>query len=210
MKKLLWISIVILAIIIGIMALLYSIYGVNQGFIELKPKELLRNNVWWAVLYAHISTGGVSILIGWLQFSNKLRLNRRNLHKLIGKVYFFTFIICSITGLYVGFYASGGWFAKLGFMSVASIAFYTTLKGFLAIRSLKITAHQNFMTYSYATCLAAVTLRFETPLSILFTDDYLFSYSIIAWTAWIPNLIVAWWINNKRGEDYESFKAELA
>lgn len=54
------------------------------------------------------------------------------------------------------------------------------------------------MTYSYATCLSAVSLRLSVPLSYLFTDDYIFSYSIIAWSAWIPNLVIAYWVNKNR------------
>lgn len=54
------------------------------------------------------------------------------------------------------------------------------------------------MTYSYATCLAAVSLRLYVPLSSLITDNYILSYTIIAWFAWVPNLFIAYWINKNR------------
>jgi uncharacterized membrane protein len=207
MKKVLWVIIVSLAILVGAIPITYLIYGVSEGFLELKPPELLKNNLWWTILYTHIISGGIAILIGWLQFSKKLLQNRRSLHRIIGKIYFFSAIICSISGFYVGIYATGGWLAKLGFMTVAVIYFYTTLKGFLSIKNGQIASHQNMMTYSYAVCLAAVSLRLMTPLSYLLGFDYIISYTIIAWSAWIPNLVIAWWINRSRAKNNEILHA---
>jgi hypothetical protein len=107
---------------------------------------------------------------------------------------------CAVTGFYVGFHATGGWIAASGFMSIAIIYFYTTLKGYLSIRTGQIVAHQNMMTYSYSLCLAAVTLRIYIPLSYLFGIDYILAYSIIAWVAWLPNLCIARWINQIRDD----------
>ncbi len=117
---------------------------------------------------------------------------------MIGKIYVIFALICSISGFYVGFFATGGWLAALGFISVACIYFYTTLQGFLTIKKGQIEQHQNFMTYSYAVCLAAVSLRLSTPIAYLLGFDYISSYQFIAWSAWIPNLAIAYWINKSR------------
>jgi hypothetical protein len=120
--------------------------------------------------------------------------NSRN----IGKVYLVSALICSLSGFFVGFYATGTWLTKLGFITVACIYFYTTLQGFLTVRKGNILAHQNFMTYGYAVCLAAVSLRLFTPLAYVLGINYIIAYTFIAWFSWIPNLVIAWLINRKR------------
>lgn len=200
MKKVLWIIIIALAILVGIIPINYLIYGVNEGYLQLKSPEILRSKTWWVFLYIHAFSGGIAILIGWIQFSKKILQNRPKLHRFIGKTYFFTAIICSISGLYIGFYATGGFMAAAGFITVACIYFYTTLKGYFAIRKGEIIQHQNMMTYSYAVCLAAVSLRLSTPIAYLLGFEYVSSYTFIAWSAWIPNLMIAYWINKNRNQ----------
>lgn len=53
------------------------------------------------------------------------------------------------------------------------------------------------MVYSYATCLAAVTLRIYLPIFISIFGDFNTAYAIVSWLSWVPNLIVAYLINQK-------------
>lgn len=180
---------------------MYLFYGINEGYLELKAKEVLKSKFWWSFLYTHIATGGLAIVIGWLQFSKKMQSKYVKWHRRMGKIYVVMAFVCAISGFYIGFYATGGWIPATGFMTIALIYFYTTLKGFLAIRNKQIIEHQNFMTYSYAACLAAVNLRIYIPLSFNLGIDYILAYSIIAWLAWVPNLAIAWWVNEKRSKN---------
>jgi uncharacterized membrane protein len=199
--KFLWILIIILALLVGYIPIDYLINGISEGYLELKSLDVLKSKIWWIFLYTHIVSGGISILIGWIQFSKSLQKKRISLHRMIGKSYIISALVASISGLYISFYATGGWLAAIGFITVSCIYFYTTLMGFLSIRKKQFNQHQNFMTYSYATCLAAVSLRLFVPLSYLFTDNYILSYTLIAWFAWIPNLTIAYWINrNSKAE----------
>ena len=201
MKKILWIIVIILAILVGFIPITYLTSGVNEGFLELKSPETLRSKTWWVFLYIHTISGGIAILIGWIQFSKKLQQKRLNLHRIIGKIYIFSALFCSISGFYIGFYATGGFIAAAGFITVACIYFYTTLQGYLTIRKSEIFQHQNMMTYSYSVCLAAVSLRLSTPLAYLLGFEYVSSYTFIAWSAWIPNLAIAYWVNKNRKEN---------
>jgi uncharacterized membrane protein len=201
MKNILWIIVIILAILVGLIPITYLTSGVNDGFLELKSPETLRNKTWWVFLYVHAISGGIAILIGWIQFSKKLLQKRPKLHRVIGKTYLSSAITCSISGFYIGFYATGGFIAAAGFITVACIYFYTTLQGYLTIRKREILHHQSMMTYSYSVCLAAVSLRLSTPLAYLLGFEYVSSYTFIAWSAWIPNLAIAYWINKNRKEN---------
>lgn len=195
MKKTLWMIIVALAILVGIIPITYLINGVNEDYLQLKSPEILRSKTWWFFLYVHAISGGIAILIGWIQFSKKILQNRPKLHRVIGKSYFLLAIVCSLSGFYIGLYATGGMVAAAGFITVACIYFYTTMQGYLAIRKGQIAEHQNMMTYSYSACLAAVSLRLSTPIAYLLGFEYVSSYTFIAWSAWIPNLMIAYWIN---------------
>jgi uncharacterized membrane protein len=198
MKKVLWVITVILALLVGFIPISYLTNGISEDYLTLKDPEIVHSKLWWFFLYVHIVSGGIAILIGWIQFNRNLLKNRVHWHRNIGKLYVICALLCSISGLYIGFYATGGWLAACGFILVSCIYFYTTLKGFLHIRAGQPIPHQNYMTYSYATCLAAVSLRVFVPLSSLITDNYTLSYTLIAWVAWIPNLLIAYWVNKGR------------
>ena len=204
MRKVVWI-IILLALLVSVMSFMYLFDGVNEGYLELKSKEVLKSRLWWSFLYTHIVTGGIAIVIGWIQFSKRMQTTYVKWHRTLGKIYVVMTLLCAISGFYIGFFATGGWIPATGFIAMALIYFYTTLQGFLAIKNKQITAHQNYMTYSYAACLAAVTLRIYIPLSFVLEIDYILAYSIIAWVSWIPNLAIAWWVNKRREKTNISF-----
>ncbi|MFZ1456612.1 MAG: DUF2306 domain-containing protein [Saprospiraceae bacterium] len=205
MRKVVWIIIILLALLVSVMSFMYLFDGVNEGYLELKSKEVLKSRLWWSFLYTHIVTVGIAIVIGWIQFSKRMQTTYVKWHRTLGKIYVVMALLCAISGFYIGFFATGGWIPATGFIAMALIYFYTTLQGFLAIKNKQITAHQNYMTYSYAACLAAVTLRIYIPLSFVLEIDYILAYSIIAWVSWIPNLAIAWWVNKRREKTNISF-----
>jgi uncharacterized membrane protein len=190
-KKTLWILFVALAIIIGLYPSIYFLIDRKFGLLSSKTTELLTNPFWNIGFYTHIILGGISLLVGWTQFSSKIRIRNLTLHKKIGKIYIISVILSSIAGIYIGFFATGGLLCALGFICLGIIWFYTTLKAYLYIKKKQIEQHQKMMIYSYAACFAAVTLRIWLPILTLIYDDSLKAYVIVAWLCWIPNLIFA-------------------
>jgi uncharacterized membrane protein len=191
LRKILWVIIVLLAILVGLIPLSYIEPDINSGFLELKDRALLQNIGWQIGFNAHIISGGIAIVIGWMQFSKGLLKKRPVWHRTIGKVYVVAGLTCGLSGVYIGYYATGGPVAATGFMTIGVIYFYTTLKGYLYIRNKQIAQHQAMMLYSYAACLAAVTLRLYVPFLTALTGDYFVAYRMVAWLSWIPNLMVA-------------------
>jgi hypothetical protein len=49
---------------------------------------------------------------------------------------------------------------------------------------------------NFALTFAAVTLRIYLPLSNVVGIDFDVAYPVIAWIAWVPNLLVAEWVFN--------------
>lgn len=105
--------------------------------------------------------------------------------------------LSSVSAIYMRFYANGGLVSAMGFICLGLIWLLTTLAALAEIRKGNIIRHQQLMTYSYACTFAAVTLRLWLPLLKNITGDPMLSYLVVAWLCWIPNLLVAYFINKK-------------
>jgi uncharacterized membrane protein len=190
-RKVLWILMVSLAFIIGFYPIIYFLIDRKFGLLGSKSDELLANIVWNTGFYTHIIFGGLALLIGWMQFSPRLRINIITLHRQIGKIYLIAVFFSSIASIYIGFYATGGLISCLGFICLGIIWFYTTLKAYVYIKNKRVEQHRKLMIYSYAACFADVTLRIWLPFLQTIFGDFDTAYRIVAWLCWIPNLIVA-------------------
>lgn len=197
-NKVAWFVFIVLAIIVGLYPLLYFVLDREFGLLASKSDSLLSNVFWNVGFYGHILLGGLALLIGWVQFSKKLRNANLKRHRNIGKIYVIAAIISGTCGIYIGFYATGGLISSLGFISLGLIWSYTTIKAYLAIRKGDLQLHQGLMIYSYAACFAAVTLRIWLPLLTIAFGDFEVAYRLVAWLCWVPNIIFAYyWVHRK-------------
>ncbi len=186
-----WFFFGLFAVLIGLYPIIYFFVDRSFGLLGSKPAWLLSSIYWNTGFYLHIIPGGVALLIGWMQFSTKLRLRYLSLHRGIGKIYVVAAIVSAMAGISIGFFATGGFIAAAGFICLGIVWFTTTLYAFVSIRQGKIVAHQRLMIYSYAACFAAVTLRIWLPLLTTWLGDFNTAYRIVAWLCWLPNMFVA-------------------
>lgn len=170
---------------------------INFGIISTKDASLLTNYFWKFSFHTHIIFGGIALSIGWTQFSKTFQIKKKNVHRTIGKVYIISALISAIASIFISFYATGGIIPFLGFILLGIIWFYSTFMGYFYIKSEEIELHQKMMIYSYACCFSGVTLRIWLPILLVFIDKFNTAYSIVAWLSWIPNVIIAYIINNK-------------
>lgn len=183
----------VFSISIGLYPLIYLIVDMDgEGLLGSKPATVSSNFLWRIAFFTHIYLGGISLLVGWSQFSKKIRRKNLKLHRLLGKIYVICVLISAITGFYVALFANGGIVSQLGFSFLAIGWFYTTLNGYTTIRKKDRENHRKWMIRSYAFTLAAVTLRLWLPtlpsiLGIPFSEAYI----IISWLCWVPNIIIA-------------------
>ena len=198
-QKISKIVIAVLAIIVGLYPGIYFFNERTFGLLSSKSGELLANALWNTAFYTHIILGGIALLIGWLQFSTKLRLQNLSIHRTIGKVYIVAVLASSLASIGLGFFATGGLIPSAGFICLGLVWFTTTLVAYLKIRNMQIDQHRRLMIYSYAACFAAVTLRIWLPLLVMVFGDFIIAYSIVAWLCWVPNLLVANLIVRKLG-----------
>lgn len=194
MKKITWILVAILSVCIGLYPIIYFVIDRKFGLLGSKSPELLSNVFWNVGFYGHIVLGGLALLIGWVQFSEKLRQKNMKLHRNIGKIYILAVLISGICSLYIGYYATGGIISSAGFMALGVFWLVTTFLAYQAVKNRDIDRHKKLMIYSYAACFAAVTLRIWLPILTSVMGDFIPAYQIVAWLCWVPNIIVAYFI----------------
>lgn len=197
MRKTLYALAALLSTLIGLYPLLYIMPQEGFGVLGIKERDVLSLLYWQVSFYLHISMAGFALLIGWLQFSRRLRYRRPRLHRLIGKMYVFTALPGSAAGIALSFYTTGGFVPAAGFFVLGVIWFYTTASGYTTARKREFAAHERLMYYSYACCFAAVMLRLWLPV-LLRIFDFPVAYSIVAWLCWVPNLAVAYLMNRHK------------
>jgi hypothetical protein len=116
-------------------------------------------------------------------------------------------LLGGLSGLYVAAFAFGGLVAKLGFFCLAVLWLYTGLRAFLAIRRNDVTEHRKWIARNFSLTLAAITLRIYLAASMIAGIPFALAYPVIAWLAWVPNLLVAGWVF--RGAYNNSFEPKL-
>ena len=184
-------------------ALLVSGYIVVQYFIMdgfqtglVKAKLMFGSKLsefWYSMLLTHITTSIVALVIGPFTLSTKFRERNINRHRIAGRIYMVGILLGGSSGLYLSFYATGGLVAKLG-LGLLSVFWLTSAYQELhRVKNKKMKDHRNWMIRNYSLTFAAVTLRIWLPLFIVLfgIEHFELSYAIIAWLAWVPNLIVA-------------------
>lgn len=202
MNKIGWIVFGSFSVIIGIYPVLYGLVDMSQGFLGGKPEAVLNSPAWHWFFYQHIGFGAISMLVGWTQFSSKLRKKNISLHRLLGKIYVIAVLLSGVAGLYLSFYATGGMVASFGFGTMAVLWLATTFMAFLTIKKGEIDAHKNWMIRSYALCWAAVTLRLWLPgLQAFGGMEFISAYLLVSWLCWVPNLAVAEWVIKSKKEN---------
>lgn len=196
-----WFVFAFMAIGVSLYPLLYFYYAfqdVEIGLRQSKTIELLTSTLWNIGFYGHISFGGVALLTGWSQFSEKLRRKRLQLHRNLGKIYVVSVLISGLCGVCIAFYATGDYITMFGFLGLGVVWLYTTGSAYVAIRKGDVALHQGMMIYSYAACFAAVTLRIWLPLLTIAFGAFLPAYKVVAWLCWVPNIIFAYfWVRRK-------------
>ncbi len=200
MKKSIWWAFAVLCTMIGLYPLIYLLVDEKFGLLSTKPEALLTDTFWRMGFYVHIIFGGIALLVGWMQFSQKWRSKRPDLHRLIGKIYVVCVMLSALAGIFIGMNATGGVVSQVGFISLGVIWFSTTSLAFFQIRKGNVLLHQKLMIFSYAACFAAVTLRLWLPLLIIaHKGAFEPAYRIVAWLCWVPNIVVAWWLSRRVG-----------
>ncbi len=170
----------------------YLSFRPNVDFLRTKQGIIHRISWRWA-FYAHVMTSTFVLLLGIFQFLPGLMKRYPGWHRLAGKIYIvLVLFISGPGGLIMGFYANGGWPARISFIILSMLWMGFTFFAFVLVRKKEFEWHADYMVRSYALTLSAIALRlyaFFLPSIILLEPNT--AYRLIAWLSWIPNLIIA-------------------
>lgn len=164
-----------------------------------------------AGLYTHAFAAGIALLLGPFQFLSGLRQRRPNLHRWMGGIYLVGILLGGLSALFIAPGMISGLVGEVGLMSLGVLWLATGWLAYSNIRAGNVAAHREWMIRSYALTFAAVTLRLWLGL-LIFTQvpflqstyhgnfDALFVevYRVVMWLCWVPNLIVAEMIVQRR------------
>ena len=203
-NKILKIVLAILATLIALYPLFYFFQS-NFGLLGNKNSALLASVLWSSAFYTHITSGGLALLLGWVQFKHKIRIATPAMHRNVGKLYLLCALCSSVSAAYLALHSEGGVIAATGFLCLAIVWFTSTLMGYTSIVKGRIFQHRRFMIYSYASCFAAVTLRIWLPLLIVIYGDFIKAYVLVAWLCWIPNIFVAYMLTRNMNKSENQF-----
>jgi len=186
-----WALMAYYSLILFFMTFEYFSFRSDINFL-LQKQSIVHYIPWRVAFYIHISGSMIALATGPFQFIDYFRNKYRALHQNIGKVYVFS-ILCmgAPTGLYMSFFANGGFWATLGFLMLSWLWMGCTYMAFQSIRERIIVAHQLWMIRSFALTFSAVTLRLWVPIFSLYTSlDHNLIIVLFSWFNWIPNLLV--------------------
>lgn len=173
----------------------YFVIGVDHaGLVQMKLMSLSKlSTFWYIMLFTHIAGSVVALAIGPFTLSTKFREKNIIRHKRLGKLYMLGVLFGGASGLYLAFYASGGLAGKLGFGLLAIFWLVSAYQALARIKVNRVNDHQQWMIRNYSLTFAAVTLRIWLPLFMLLLglEPFELSYAVIAWLAWVPNIIIA-------------------
>ena len=115
---------------------------------------------WW--LLPHALAGSCAILLGPMQFSDRLRQRFPKLHRVIGRIYVFGAFVVAPLGTYIQYFEErmgGPRSFSIAAGVDAALLMITTGIAFAFIRAGKIQQHRQWMTRSFAVALVFLEVR---------------------------------------------------
>jgi len=203
LKKTGWSVMVFSAVVVSLIVSRYLTLNPEVYFPEQKAVYMAHITI----LIAHVVASMLAILIGPFQFLPGIRKGRwLKFHRWLGRTYLVSVLFGGLSGLYMAQLAYGGTISRLGFTALAILWLFSGFRAYKHIRNKEITSHREWMTRNYALTLAGVMLRVWNPIFDSIGIDFTTGYIVVAWLAWVPNLIVAQWMISRIRRSQRSSK----
>jgi uncharacterized membrane protein len=175
--------------------------GTDTAFLGIK-QEYTNIPFYLTAFYIHVFTAILALPAGFTQFSKTLLKKFPAIHRLNGRIYVAVIItLAAPSGFYIGLFANGGFPSRISFCLLAVLWMFFTYLAYSKARKKEFKQHKAFMYRSFALTLSAVTLRaWKYILIALFHPRPMDVYQVIAWLGWVPNLLLAEYLINKKNK----------
>lgn len=171
----------------------------DVSFLMIKQTEVEGRPEYLWFFYTHVYTSIFVLLAGFLAIIRK-DFGIKNFHRNAGIMYIFLILfLAAPSGIYMGIFANGGFFAKTSFVILGCLWWFTTFKAYHLARQKRFKEHKQWMWRSFALTVSALTLRiWKVIIVYLFHPNPIDVYEIIAWLGWVPNFILIEYLITKK------------
>ena len=143
----------------------------------------------WA-FYAHITSGPLSLVLGMLLISDRMRRRFPKQHRTLGRTQTANvLLLVAPSGLWMAQRAESGVVAGLGFGMLAIATGVSIVFGWRMAVYRKYEQHRQWMERCFALLCSAVVLRFIGGLATTANIDWRWLYPISAWACWMLPLM---------------------
>ncbi len=162
-------------------------------------------------LFVHIFSGGIALILGPFQFLSRLRQRRPVLHRWMGRIYLLSILLGGLSAFLIAPGMISGLVGEFGLIALATLWLWTGFMAYTNIRAGNVETHREWMIRNYALTFAAVTLHLwlgtliatqvpflETKYAGDFNTLFVEVYRVVMWLSWVPNLIFAEMIIQRR------------
>ena len=143
------------------------------------------------LLLMHVSAAPVALAVGAFQFMPRIRRNHRALHRWLGRLYAVAILVGGIGAMGISLNAIGGLWAQVGFSALGIAWMGSTAIAIWMAMNKRFAEHRVWMLRSFALTFSAVTLRLQLVGFEISGLPYEQSSVWLAFTCWVPNLVVA-------------------
>jgi uncharacterized membrane protein len=189
----------------------------SANFNEATARYATETPLRYASLFVHAFSGGIALLIGPFQFHSGLRDRFPVIHRWMGRIYLTAILLGGLSAFIIAPGIIAGFVGEVGLMLLAALWLWTGLMAYINIRAGNVEVHRDWMTRNYALTFAGVTLRIwlgiligtqipllETKYAGDFSSLFVEVYRVVMWLSWVPNLVFAEWIINRRRMPHKS------
>ncbi|MCJ7841625.1 DUF2306 domain-containing protein [Lederbergia sp. NSJ-179] len=163
-----------------------------EKFIFRKGLVLTDTSLWIIMIRIHILLAIISLLTGPLGVIKRVRVKSIKFHRWNGRLYVLSIILNFIPGIYVSFFATGGWPSTLGFLILNTLWLGTTILGYWYIKRKKVILHSQWIIRSFFLSFANMTIYIIVAITHHGMNfSYANAYTIAVWLCWILNLFIA-------------------
>ena len=184
------------SILVAVASLRFLAMGLESAFSGPPFEAFLLNDRW--LFIAHVTAAPMALALGSVQFFKGFRSASLKRHRWIGRLYALSILIGGVSAMLLTPSMQDRPTAAMGFLVLGILWLWTTWQAVYAARHKQIVKHQDWMIRSFALTASALTLRIYLAGFMLFGYDYYEVSTLLAWMAWVPNLIFAEWYIRRR------------
>lgn len=143
-------------------------------------------------LWLHLSGGVLTLLLGWLQFVDRLRQACPRLHRWSGRVYLVALLVAAISATAMVLTTPLGWTTAYAFAVMIGAWVTTAFLAWLAIRKGDVATHREWMRRNYIITFAFVTFRLAGRIPGLYGLGTIQEvFTTFGWMSWTVPLLLS-------------------